>query len=167
MGSNYKNALSDITHPRDADVPTAANTNGAISRTVDDTSRWADTAAMMKILDLNEQPWLNPICARFISVLNLRLDRMENQWDAMCVPSTRVSALKVIQVETQNIVGTARAVGYCDLGMLAMSLDQGISDYLSGQTDPGTFEVIERMTDGLIVAAARIVRTHLSRAATA
>ena len=111
----------------------------------------------MAAVDPKLQASLNRIRLRFLSVLDERLDSMELNFDALGQSATRDAALAGIQAEAHKIAGTARTVGYAELGEIALTLDQTIGAGKGGGAD---LTQIEQLTDALIELGAQIVNSH-------
>ena len=116
--------------------------------------------------DAKLQAGLGRIRLRFLSVLDERLDTMEAHYDALAKHEQRDDALAVIQTEAHKIAGTARTVGYEELGSLALDLDQSISAYARSTTrDDALISSLVAKIDVLIEAGADVIRAHMQETA--
>lgn len=114
----------------------------------------------MNIVDPKLEAGLNRIRLRFLSVLDERLDQIEMQYDALEQPALRATALALIKSEAHKIAGTARTVGYSDLGVLALKVDQGIPADTTIGFSAETITALMDDIDMLIEEGAAIIRAH-------
>lgn len=91
---------------------------------------------------------LDAIRARFLGVLNERLDRMEMHGMDLGDPATRLPALQAIGADAHKLAGTAATLGYPELGAMARSVDVTILEILSSNGA----ETAPRQTDAAIDA---------------
>lgn len=102
------------------------------------------------------QNHLKVVRARFISLLDDRLDELEDLREAIDLEEGREKALEQIQFILHKIGGTAGTLGFAETGQIARDAENAIIDNLASAGLKPPFDNMIELIDGFLENASSI-----------
>ena len=96
------------------------------------------------------QAGLDRVRQRFLSLLEKRLDILDQQVYATTLPNTSAEFLNIVQAEAHKIAGTAPMLGFNEMGQIAADIDTLIDSSSVEDFDDQMFAQLQSKVDLLV-----------------